>query len=100
MISQVQNHFFKSAEAILTLAAHLLVQTDQGGGELVMLLLEMGARGEKEVCCRKDRHALYSFAGWDRAGAEPDTSPSGRAQLPGAREPTSQTRGSSTLDCP
>ena len=58
MISQVQNHFFKSAEAILTLAAHLLVQTDQGGGELVVLLLEMGARGEKEVCCRKRSSCL------------------------------------------
>ena len=58
MISQVQNHFFKSAEAILTLAAHLLVQTDQGGGELVVLLLQMGARGEKEVGCLKRSSCL------------------------------------------
>ena len=49
IILQVQNHFFASAEAILGLAAHLLVQTDQGGGELVLLLLQMGAGGEGEV---------------------------------------------------
>ena len=48
---QVQNHFFASAEAVLGLAAHLLVQTDQGGGELVLLLLHMGAGGEGEVDC-------------------------------------------------
>ena len=51
IILQVQNHFFASAEAILGLAAHLLVQTDQGGGELVLLLLQMGAGGEGEVGC-------------------------------------------------
>ena len=49
IIFQVQNHFFASAEAVLGLAAHLLVQTDQGGGELVLLLLQMGAGGEGEV---------------------------------------------------
>jgi integrator complex subunit 5 len=45
----IQGRFFASPEAALTLAAQLLVRTDRGGPELLLLLLELGARGEAEV---------------------------------------------------
>ena len=41
--------FFASADALATQAAHLLVQTDRGGPELVLVLLRLGGRPEREV---------------------------------------------------
>ena len=100
---QVQNHFFASAEAVLGLAAHLLVQTDQGGGELVLLLLHMGAGGEGEVDCLHLQKCKLNtvmivtlywsklFTGWNRAGTKPDPSSAGRIEHSGSCNSASQT---------
>ena len=100
-ILQVQNHFFASAEAVLGLAAHLLVQTDQGGGELVLLLLQMGAGGVGEVGYLLVLALLNCnlCSGWNRAGTKPHTFTAGRAEHPGARRSASQTRGDSSFGC-
>ena len=59
----LQGSYFSSPEALLSLCAHLLVLSERGGPQLLLLLLEVGAREEGKVgtlSARSLTHLLLS----------------------------------------